>query len=60
VRVLESPVLAHALVRYRYSSSDNTGNAQVMVSWLALSFALENGRWRLVFDQNTLIEPRER
>jgi hypothetical protein len=24
-----------------------------MVNWLALTFALEDGAWRLVFDQNT-------
>jgi ketosteroid isomerase-like protein len=56
VRVIESPALAHALVRYRYSSKDNAENAQANVSWLALTFALENGSWRLVFDQNTRIE----
>ncbi len=55
-RVIESPALAHALVKYRYSSKDKDGKMQASVSWLALTFALENGGWRLVFDQNTLIE----
>jgi hypothetical protein len=30
---------------------------QDTVSWLALTFALEDGGWRLVFDQSTLIQP---
>ncbi|MDQ3997718.1 MAG: nuclear transport factor 2 family protein [Gemmatimonadota bacterium] len=56
VRLVESPALGHALVRYRYSSKDETGKARTIVSWLALTFALEGGGWRLVFDQNTLID----
>jgi ketosteroid isomerase-like protein len=55
VRLVESPVLGHALIKYRYSSKDKEGSAQTSDSWLALTFALENGTWRLVFDQNTLI-----
>jgi ketosteroid isomerase-like protein len=55
VRVVESTALAHALIRYRYSSRDKAGNSQVRVSWLALTFALESGSWRLLFDQNTRI-----
>ena len=30
---------------------------QDAVSWLALTFELEDGSWRLVFDQSTLIQP---
>jgi ketosteroid isomerase-like protein len=56
VRLIESPALGHALIRYRYSFKDGSGTARTTVSWLALTFALEDGRWRLVFDQNTLIE----
>jgi ketosteroid isomerase-like protein len=56
VRLIESPALGHALIRYHYTSKDATGKAQVVVSWLALTFASEDGAWRLVFDQNTLIE----
>jgi ketosteroid isomerase-like protein len=59
IRVIESPALGHALIKYRYSSKDEAGKAQAIVSWLALTFALENGSWRLVFDQNTLINTPE-
>jgi hypothetical protein len=55
IRVIESPALAHALIRYRYRFKDNAGNAQSSVNWLTLTFTLENGAWRLVFDQNTLL-----
>jgi ketosteroid isomerase-like protein len=55
VRVIESPALAHALLKYRYRAKDPHGKAQTTVAWLALTFALENGAWRLVFDQNTPI-----
>jgi len=57
-RTIESPALGHALVKYRYSSKDQTGKTQATVSWLALTFALEKGGWRLVFDQYTLIDSR--
>jgi ketosteroid isomerase-like protein len=55
VRLVESPALGHALIRYRYSFSDEAGSRQTSESWLALTFALEGGSWRLVFDQNTPI-----
>ena len=55
VSVTESPALAHALIKYRYSSKDAAGKPQSTDCWLALTFALEKGSWRLVFDQNTLI-----
>jgi ketosteroid isomerase-like protein len=55
VSVIESPALAHALIKYRYTSKDAAGKQQSIVSWLTLTFALEEGSWRLVFDQNTLI-----
>jgi ketosteroid isomerase-like protein len=58
VRLIESPALAQALIKYRYSSKDNVGKSQVIDSWLTLTFALEDGSWRLVFDQNTLLDPR--
>ena len=57
VRLIESPALGHALIKYRYASKGAAGAQQVMDSWLALTFALEDGRWRLVFDQNTMIVP---
>jgi hypothetical protein len=53
VRVIEAPALAHALVRYRYAAKDQHGTTRTSVAWLTLTFALENGAWRLVFDQNT-------
>ena len=34
-----------------------TGAVQDIGSWLALTFAFEDGAWRLVFDQSTLIQP---
>jgi hypothetical protein len=55
VSVTESPALSHALIKSRYTSKDAAGKPQSTVSWLALTFALENGSWRLVFDQNTAI-----
>lgn len=56
VHLIESSSLGHALIRYRYTSKDSAGKEHVVVSWLALTFALEEGAWRLVFDQNTAIE----
>ena len=56
VHLIESRRLGHALIRYRYRSTDPAGKAHETVSWLALTFALEDGAWRLVFDQNTLIQ----
>jgi ketosteroid isomerase-like protein len=57
VHLVESPRLGHALIKLRYRSTAPTGAAQEAVSWLALTFALENGGWRLVFDQSTPIQP---
>jgi ketosteroid isomerase-like protein len=59
VRTIESPALGHALIRYRYSSKGPGGQARVTTAWLALTFALESGTWRLVFDQNTLLTARD-
>ena len=56
VHLVESPRLGHALIKLHYCSTAPTGAAQDVVSWLALTFALENGGWRLVFDQTTLIQ----
>jgi hypothetical protein len=53
VSVIESPALSHALIKSRYTAKDAAGKRQSRVSWLALTFALEKGNWRLVFDQNT-------
>jgi len=57
VHVVESPRLGHALIKLRYRATAPTGAVREDVSWLALTFALEDGTWRLVFDQSTLIQP---
>jgi uncharacterized protein (TIGR02246 family) len=57
VRVIDSPALGHALIKYRYGFTDPRGESQAIESWLALTFALEDGAWRLVFDQNTALPP---
>jgi ketosteroid isomerase-like protein len=54
VHTVESPQLSHALIRYTYTT---TAHPQSEPTWLALTFALEEGAWRLVFDQNTSISP---
>lgn len=56
VRLIETPSLGHVLIRSRYTSQGQDGRTQTSTTWLALTFALEAGRWRLVFDQNTPIE----
>ena len=55
VQLVESPALSHALIKYRYTSKDSGGKTDTSTAWLTLTFALENGGWRLVFDQNTAI-----
>lgn len=55
VRVVEAEDQAVALVRYRYSSRGSDGAMHTSTRWLTLTFAHENGRWGLVFDQNTTI-----
>ena len=57
VHLVESPRLGHALIKLRYRATGPTGAVQETVSWLALTFAWEDGGWRLVFDQSTLIQP---
>jgi hypothetical protein len=57
VHLVESPRLGHALIKLRYRATAPTGAVQDVLSWLALTFALENGAWRLVFDQTTPIQP---
>jgi hypothetical protein len=54
VDTIESPALSHALVRYTHTT---TAQPKSEPTWLALTFALEEGNWRLVFDQNTSISP---
>jgi uncharacterized protein (TIGR02246 family) len=45
-----------ALVKYRSQTKQADGNYETKrEAWLSLTFARENGRWRLVYDQNTVI-----
>lgn len=53
VQLIESPRLGHALIKLHYQATTATGAVKDSLSWLALTFALENGGWRLVFDQST-------
>jgi uncharacterized protein (TIGR02246 family) len=47
-----------ALVRYRSQAKQADGSyATKREAWLNLTFAREDGDWRLVFDQNTVIPP---
>ena len=48
--------LSLALVKYSYR---DTPDAEPHSSWLALVFALEEGQWRLVHDQNTSLPAPE-
>lgn len=54
--MVESSELSHALMRIQYAYTDPAGDEQDYVGWLTLTFALEDGRWGLVFDQNTEIQ----
>src|SRR5262245_4583933 len=54
VSTVESPQLSQALVRYTYATAAQPKSDP---TWLALTFALEDGAWRLVADQNTSISP---
>ena len=49
---------AYALLRYDYDP-DGAGPAEARPSYLSLGFALEDGEWRLVHDQNTRITASE-
>jgi hypothetical protein len=58
-RFIESAELGQVFLKYRYSFKDASGAMQSMVNWLTLTLALEEGAWRLVFDQNTPIESHQ-
>ena len=53
VDIIEGEDLAVAFMKYDYR---DTPEDEPRSSWLALVFALEDGAWRLVHDQNTRIE----
>lgn len=55
LHVIERPALAHALMQSTYESTSDDGEPRTSASYLAMTFARENGEWRLVFDQNTRI-----
>lgn len=57
VQLVESSRLGHVLILLRYRAMAPTGAVREDVSWLVLTFALEDRTWRLVFDQSTLIQP---
>jgi hypothetical protein len=58
VDTVESATLGHALIRYTYTTTGQPQSGSLPEpTWLALTFALEEGAWRLVFDQNTSISP---
>lgn len=52
VRTIVGKDVAAAVIRYVYR---DTPDAEPISTWLTFVFRLENGEWRLVHDQNTLI-----
>jgi len=52
VRTMVGADLAAAVIRYVYQ---DTPDAKPISTWLTFVFRLEDGEWRLVHDQNTLI-----
>ena len=55
VRVIEGAELSTALYRTRFETTLENGDPYWSESYLALTFALEDGQWRLTHDQNTRI-----
>ena len=53
VKVIEGSDKATALIKYAYRDH---AEGPPRSSWLVLVFALEDGEWRLVHDQNTRID----
>ena len=53
----QRPGYAKALTRYAFDPDGPAGETAPRSSLLTLGFALENGQWRLVHDQNTRLEP---
>lgn len=51
-RLIAGRDMAVALYRATYTSSEN-GQSSTRQNWLAFTFRLEDGEWRLVHDQNT-------
>lgn len=55
LEVVEGPAYARAMLRIRIAESDGQGGESIHHAILALHFVLEQGTWRLTFDQNTVI-----
>jgi len=53
IKVIEGSDQSTAVLRYDYQDSPD---GAPRASWLVLVFALEDGQWRLVHDQNTRID----
>jgi ketosteroid isomerase-like protein len=56
VKIIEGEDMSVALLKYDYR---DTPDGAPRSSWLILVFKLEDGKWRLVHDQNTRINPTE-
>lgn len=55
LKVMEGEDMAAAFMNYEYR---DTPDGAPRAAWLVLIFALEDGEWRLVHDQNTRIRPQ--
>jgi ketosteroid isomerase-like protein len=56
LRTVESSKMALALLSVTYDDLDASGQPYRLQYYLSLVFAQEAGAWRLVHDQNTLLE----
>ena len=57
VRTIIGKDVAAAIIRYDYQ---DTPEAAPFSTWLTLVFQIEDGEWRLVHDQNTMISEAEK
>ena len=57
LRVVETAAMGFAILLVDYTDLDSTGQPYALRYYLQLIFALEDGQWRLVHDQNTIIKP---
>ena len=55
VKVIEGKDMATALTKYQFRDNKD---GKPRSAWLVLVFALEDGEWRLVHDQNTRIDEK--
>jgi len=54
LKTIETAEMSIALLSVHYADKDATGTPYQLNYYLSLGFVLEDGAWRLVFDQNTL------